>query len=345
MTRTKAKLASILGVTLALGMLAAAPAEARRGGSFGSRGARTFQAPKATRTAPDQAAPVQRSMTPQQKAAQPGAQTANGPTAANPAAGAQAQQPRRGGFLGGMGGGLLAGLAAGGLLGMLMGNGFGGMGGMGAMLMQILLIGGLAMLAMMLFRAFRRPNHAVAGHGQVAAFDRGPSQQQPVSGGFERQEAARSTYSPMTAAQPVAAAGPVVEEIGVTQADRDTFERLLAEVQGAFGREDYAGLRERTTPEIMSYLAEELSQNATQGLRNEVSDVRLLQADIAEAWREDDTEYATAALRYESVDVMRDRLSGDLIPGQSGAPTEAVELWTFVRRPGGEWKLSAIQQA
>ena len=25
--------------------------------------------------------------------------------------------------------------------------------------------------------------------------------------------------------------------------------------------------------------------------------------------------------------------------------TEAVELWTFVRRPGGEWQVSAIQGA
>ncbi|RST78930.1 hypothetical protein EJC49_25300, partial [Aquibium carbonis] len=39
-------------------------AEARRGGSFGSRGSRTFQAPPPTRTAPAQTAPVERSMTP-----------------------------------------------------------------------------------------------------------------------------------------------------------------------------------------------------------------------------------------------------------------------------------------
>nr|QQZ51268.1 TIM44-like domain-containing protein [Phenylobacterium glaciei] len=134
-------------------------------------------------------------------------------------------------------------------------------------------------------------------------------------------------------------------EIGVTQADRDRFEELLSEVQSAFGREDYAALRERTTPEIMSYLSEELSQNATQGRRNEVSDVRLLQADVAEAWREDDTDYATAALRYSSIDVMRDRTSNAVLEGDAGKATETTEHWTFTRPRGGAWKLSAIQEA
>ena len=131
----------------------------------------------------------------------------------------------------------------------------------------------------------------------------------------------------------------------VTQADRDRFEELLSEVQAAFGREDYGALRERTTPEIMSYLSEELSQNATQGRRNEVSDVRLLQADVAEAWREDDTDYATAAMRYQSIDVMRDRGSGAVLEGDAAKPTETTELWTFTRPRNGAWKLSAIQEA
>ncbi len=55
------------------------------------------------------------------------------------------------------------------------------------------------------------------------------------------------------------------DEVGITDGDLDTFERLLTDVQGAFGREDYAALRQGTTPEIMSYLSEELSQNATSG--------------------------------------------------------------------------------
>jgi hypothetical protein len=39
-------------------------ADARRGGSFGSRGVKTFQSAPPTRTAPNTTGPVERSMTP-----------------------------------------------------------------------------------------------------------------------------------------------------------------------------------------------------------------------------------------------------------------------------------------
>ena len=79
-------------------------------------------------------------------------------------------------------------------------------------------------------------------------------------------------------------------------------------------------------------------------MRNEVSGVELLQADIAEAWNEGANDYATAAFRYEAIDVLRDRTTGTLAGGVD-EPTETVELWTFVRTNGGAWKLSAIQEA
>jgi predicted lipid-binding transport protein (Tim44 family) len=94
----------------------------------------------------------------------------------------------------------------------------------------------------------------------------------------------------------------------------------------------------------MSYLAEELSQNATHNRRNDVSRTRLLRSDVAEAWREGDKDYATVALNYESVDVMRDRQTGQVVEGDPDRPTQTTELWTFVRPDGGPWKLSAIQE-
>jgi len=54
-----------------------------------------------------------------------------------------------------------------------------------------------------------------------------------------------------------------------------------------------------STPEIMSYLTEELAQSAAKGLRNEVFDIKLKSGDIAESWREGADDYATVALRYE----------------------------------------------
>jgi hypothetical protein len=54
-----------LAIGLAVAAMLTAPddAEARRRGSFGSRGARTYDAPTTTAVAPRTTAPVQRSMT------------------------------------------------------------------------------------------------------------------------------------------------------------------------------------------------------------------------------------------------------------------------------------------
>jgi predicted lipid-binding transport protein (Tim44 family) len=336
MNSTWSKFASAFAIVLAIGMLAPEPAEARRGGSFGSRGMRTYQAPPPTRTAPTQAAPVQRSMT------QPTAQGQQaGARPATPAAGAAAQPQRRGGFLGGLGGGILGGLLLGGLIGAMMGNGFGaGAGAFMTILLQLALVGGAVFLLMKLFRRRQQQQQPVAaGH---AGWAEGASR-------FEPPARPRDTFAPTTpayaASSQAASVADIDRDIQVNPSDRDAFERLLTEVQDAFGREDYSALRERTTPEIMSYLSEELSQNAVNGHRNEVSGTRLLEADVAEAWSEGDREYATAAMRYESVDVLRDRQTGAVVEGDASRPTETTELWTFVRTSGGAWKLSAIQQA
>jgi predicted lipid-binding transport protein (Tim44 family) len=74
-----------------------------------------------------------------------------------------------------------------------------------------------------------------------------------------------------------------------------------------------------------------------------VTGVKLLQGDLAESWREGDSDFATVALRFSLVDKTLDRNSGQVING-SDQPTEATEVWTFVRPRGGNWELSAIQQ-
>jgi predicted lipid-binding transport protein (Tim44 family) len=44
------------------------------------------------------------------------------------------------------------------------------------------------------------------------------------------------------------------------------------------------------------------------------------------------------------IDKTLDRASGRLVEG-SEQPTEATEVWTFLRPRGANWELSAIQQA
>ena len=300
-------------------------AEARRGGSFGSRGTRTFQTAPATPTSPRQTGPINQSVTPrtQTNTAQPGV---NAPAA-------------RGGFFGsGFGGSLMRGLFIGGLFGLLLGHGFGGMAGMFGLLFQVLLIAGGIWLVMRLFRS-RQPAMAGAPRGNVNPYEAPqPRNAGPLGGlagglgglGSSARKAQRSGNR---------------DEIGIEASDLDTFERLLSEVQTAYGNEDYATLRRIATPEMMGYLSEELGQNASRGVKNEVSAVKLLQGDLSESWREGNRDYATVAMRYESIDVTRDRSTGQVVDGDDRAVTQTTELWTFTRQVGASWQLSAIQEA
>lgn len=319
-----------LGVAAAVMLTLPIEADARRGGSFGSRGARTYNAPRTTNVAPQQTQPMQRSMTDR------------------PAAGTQANQARAPGAAtaarGGMGRGLLGGLLAGGLIGALLGGGLGSLAGAGAVmaLLQIVLIGGLLFF---LFRMFRRRSGTATTPAMAGA------RPGMMGGGFGGGASAFTGHQPQPAAAPTRAYPSALapqqasEDIAIDDADRRDFERLLGEVQDAFSNEDFARLRERTTPEVMSYFAEELSQNATSGRRNSVTGTRLLDAEVAEAWSEGQVDFATIAMRYESVDVMLDRSSGEVVEGDPSRATDTTELWTFKREPQGEWRLSAIQEA
>jgi len=325
MTTAKTMWMRVLLALCLVTTLVPASADARRGGSFGSRGSRTYSAPAPTRLSPGATPAISRSMTAPPAAQAPGYAPSFAP---RPSFGA-ANRPRFG-----FGSGLLTGLVTGGLIGGLLGHGFGGGFGMGgggggmlAMLLQLAIIAGVVWLA---FRFFR---------GRGAAADEVPPYRQDVP-------FAAAPYAP----QPAFTGGAMPEagtDIALSSVDQQAFERLLIELQDAFGHEDYARLRAITTPEVMSYLAEELSDNATHGRRNEVTGTRLLDGEVSEAWREGDTDYATIVMRYESADVMRDRTSGAILSGTPGRSTETTELWTFVRPAGAwsGWKVSAIQEA
>ena len=293
-------------------------ADARQRGSIGSRGSRTYSAPPPTATAPNAAAPMNRSMT---QPGQPGMTS----TAARP----PVSQP--GGLFSGRGmlGGLAAGLLGAGLIGMLMGNGFmGGLAGFASFLGLFLQVGLIALIAFMAYRWWQRRSQPQTAYAGLPRQMTDEPQPRSAPGGF----------GGLGGAAPLAS-----EPVEVKPEDFDTFERLLGEIQTAYGREDLAALRARLTPEMLSYFAEELSENASRGVVNELSDVKLLQGDLAEAWREGDKEYATVAMRYSLIDRYVDRATGRTADGND-QPQEATEVWTFMRAQGGGWLLSAIQQ-
>lgn len=312
-------LSIVIILTVSFGGLLLDSAEARMGGSFGSRGSRTFQMPRSTSTAPT-SSPIQRSMTTNKVSS--GAPEQPLPTQSRP------------GFLSGMAGGVVGGLISGlvleGLFGAILGHGFGGIGGGFSFILQILLISGLALLAV---RFFRRNSFASVTNTGLAF-----ARQRYGTGG--------QVYgSPTVSGNAVPDETANTDEIGITSVDLSAFEHLLADVQAAFTREDHQGLRRLTTPEMVSYLSEELADNATRGLKNEVSDIRLLSGEVAEAWRENTRDYATVAMRWSAIDVMRNRQTDAIAEGDAKNPTETTELWTFTRELGQPWLLSAIQDA
>jgi predicted lipid-binding transport protein (Tim44 family) len=234
-----------------------------------------------------------------------------------------------GGFGRGLAGGLLGGLLGAGLIGMLMGHGFlGGLAGFASIMGLLLQVGLIALVVFMVYRWWQRR-----------------SQPQAAYAGMPRDMAEPQPHSALGGVGGLGGnAAPASEPLEIAHADFDTFERLLGEIQTAYGREDLGALRTRLTPEMLSYYAEELSENASRGVVNEIRDVKLLQGDLSEAWREGDKEYASVAMRYSLIDRYVDRATGRTADGND-APQEATEVWTFMRARGGNWLLSAIQQA
>ncbi len=233
--------------------------------------------------------------------------------------------PRGGAFTSG----LLGGLIGAGIGGMLLGHGFfggvsGGFGFLGFLLQMALLFFVVRWL-LRRFMSGQRPSFAGAGSG--GSFF-APGQQNP---------GARPMPMGGGGARP---SGPAV---AIQPADYQEFERILKSVQSAWTGQDLNALRQLATPEMVAYFGEQLADQASRGVRNEVTDVRLLQGDLAEAWSENGREFATVAMRFSMVDVTRDG-SGRVVDGSPTEHTIATELWTFMRSPGGRWILSAIQQ-
>jgi predicted lipid-binding transport protein (Tim44 family) len=313
-------LTAIIAVAAALTYLAVEASAAPRFNA-GSRGSRTFSAPPPTATTPNAARPIERSAT---QPGQPRAAAA-APGASAPASGGLFNRP-------GLLGGLAAGFLGAGLFGLLFGHGLaGGLGSIASFLGLLLQIGIVALVAMFVWRWWQsrsQPALAAAGGSplQQTAYDPRPKPSFG-GGGFGGNPAQMQTQE---------------ESIEVTQDDLDTFERQLTEIEAGYSGEDLATLRAHMTPEMLSYFSDELSRNASRGIVDQVVNVKLQQGDVSEAWREGDDEYATVAMRYSFDGRTVDRASGRVT---EDGPQENTELWTFRRARGGQWLLSAIQQA
>jgi predicted lipid-binding transport protein (Tim44 family) len=314
-------LRAAFAVLAAVAVLAvvAVDADARSRISAGSRGSRTFSAPPPTATAPNAARPIERTMT------QPSQPRAAAATPASSATGGLLNRP-------GLLGGLAAGFLGAGLFGLLFGHGlFGGLGGIASFLGLLLQLGIVALVAVLVWNWWQRRSQPALAGGADLRQGLSENRPEPMSIGALGRLGAVGGSTPASDSAPAE----------LKPEDFDTFERLLGEILNAYGAEDLNALRARVTPEMLSYYSEELAHNASLGDVNQISDVKLLQGDLAEAWREGDDEYATVAMRYSLSDRIVERTSGKLI---EELPSEVTELWTFLRARGGNWILSAIQQ-
>jgi predicted lipid-binding transport protein (Tim44 family) len=308
----------IVAAVLLAAFLALSPglADARpgQGMSFGSRGTHTWSAPPSTAGAPYGASPFQRSLTPNSSYGNPGYSSFG-----------NSYGSRRSMF----GSGMLGGLLGAGLLGMMLGGGFfgfhGGTGFLG-LLIQLVLLFFIAKWIM--GRFFGAP--AMAGGGM------GRSMFPPLN--LNASQGARPNgYAG-------AYGGAQSQSIAISSADYQQFSQLLLGIQAAWSNRDMNGLQAMATPEMVSYFNEQLSDLASRGLHNQVTNVRLQQGDLSEAWAEAGREYATVSLRFSMLDVTTDQ-TGRIVDGSPTESVTATEFWTFVRSNGGHWILSAIQQA
>ncbi len=295
--------------------LAPALADARPGMglSLGSRGSRSWSSAPGTAGAPGGASPFQRSMTPNSYGNSGYGQSGYG---------MGGYGMGRSGFRSGLMGGLMGGLLGAGIGGMLFGHGFfgfrGGSGFLGLILQLVLLF----FIGRWIMRRFMG---VPAMAGGVGGFARNMFQQPggPIGAG---------------------SAGPRARPVTLSAGDYTMFSQLLQGIQSAWSNHDLNGLQAMATPEMVSYFAEQMAEQTSRGVRNQVLDVRLLQGDLSEAWAEGNREYATVSMRFSMFDVTKD-MSGRVVDGSASERVTVSEFWTFLRSSGGHWVLSAIQQA
>lgn len=297
--------AMVIAVALSLVFLPTlVEGKAGSGSSMGSRGSRTYQS--------NGAQPIERSITPPPAApsmpsTSPRPAAPQYQTEVPPRPGLYQRNPFWSGFFGGLVG---AGIGA-----WLFGGPFFGS-GIGGVLGAFLQIGLIFLLVRLAVGFFRQRAAGLAGRPAVAA--------------------------PM-GAETRPAKGPLVE-FPLTQTDLSTFEQMLTHIQAAWSQGNLGALKSLTTPEIVGYLEEQLRNNWTRGVQNQVEQVRLMKGDVVETWREGGLDYATVAMRWSAVDYMVRAGTHQVVDGDPATPIETTELWTLLRRAGGPWQLTAIQQ-
>ncbi len=291
---------------------------ARAGGgrSGGSRGSRSFSAPRTT------------------------SPSMQNPGALPPSSGmatrqAPFSQPGRSPFLTGLAGGL-----AGGFLGSLLFGGLGhgaagaGGGGGGIGFLEILLLG---LGAYLLFRFIRgrkknaqptayQDNYTPPPYPQESPAAATPSPVQEVEAGLSHIQSMDARFDPA--------------------AFKDWAQDLFFRIQAAWENQDLGLVLPFLGPEIKEMFSRDLEEQKSRGQVNRLENIAVRSVDITEAWQEEGKDFITVFFYANLLDFVEDRKTGAVVSGSKVEPVKFREFWTFVRPVGGgnTWQLSAIQQ-
>jgi predicted lipid-binding transport protein (Tim44 family) len=291
---------------------------ARAGGgrSGGSRGSRSFSAPRTTSPSmqnPGALPPSSGMGTRQAPLSQTG------------------RSPFWTGLAGGLAGGFLGSLLFGGLGHGGMGAGGGG-GGIG--FLEILLLG---LGAYLLFRFIRgrkknaqstpnENNYIPPPYPQESYTAAPPSPVQEVEAGLSHIQSMDARFDPA--------------------AFKDWAQDLFFRIQAAWQNQDLGTVLPFLGPEIKEMFSRDLEEQRSHGQVNRLENIAVRSVDITEAWQEEGKDFITVFFYANLLDFVEDRKTGAVVSGSKVEPVKFREYWTFVRPVGGgnTWQLSAIQQ-
>lgn len=290
---------------------------ARVGGgrSFGSRGSRSYSAPRTVTPSPAQPSPSRQYTEP--------ARTPMSQPMAQP----------QGGFLRGLAGGIIGGMIGGMLFRSLgFAGGTGGMGG-GIGLMDIVLIG-LILYGIYWFVKKRR--EAASGVYSREATSYAPKQPPscPPSEGAQGDDLEKGLGH-------IRQMDPHFDEKKFSDLSMDYFFRI----QGAWANRDMTPVRSQLTEEMFGVLQGDADRLKAERRINKLDNIAVRSADITEAWQEAGKDFVTVRIYANLLDYTLDEMTNQVVAGSKTEPVKFEEYWTFTRSVGDNaWQLSAITQ-
>lgn len=139
-------------------------------------------------------------------------------------------------------------------------------------------------------------------------------------------------------------------QVQLSDQDYQQFAQLLIEVQNAWSENDSGRLRQLTSPDLFNYFSQILNENKSEGVRNRIENVQVINQELQDAWQEQNDEYVSVRITWMAKDyfVRESRNPNDADYITTGDPHNFVsntEVWTFSRSPGrGSWILTGVQQ-